>query len=141
MGNKMEYNIFTYGTLRVDEPNSKVLEFNSKFQETCISIDKYIMVTQTSKSFPFIFPLEFWPEMADKAVNIVGDLYNVNELGIKRCDKLEGHPTWYERTKIKVKNITGRLFEVEAYLLTKESFEQLNKDDIVILNGDWKHMD
>lgn len=141
MGNMMEYNLFTYGTLRVDEPNSKVLEYNSKFQETCISVDKYIMVTQTSKSFPFIFQLEFWPEMADKAVNIVGDLYNVNELGIKRCDKLEGHPTWYVRTKIEVKNITGRLFEVEAYILTQEGFEHLKKDDIVFLNGDWKHMD
>ena len=141
MGNKMEYKLFTYGTLRVDEPNSEILNSHSKFQETCISVNKYIMVTQTSKSFPFIFPLEFWPEMVDKAVNIVGDLYNVDELGIKRCDKLEGHPIWYKRTKIEVKNITGRLSEVEAYLLTKESFEQLNKDNIIILNGDWKHMD
>ena len=126
----MEYKLFTYGTLRVDEPNSEILNSHSKFQETCISVDKYIMVTQTSKSFPFIFPLEFWPEMVDKAVNIVGDLYNVDELGIKRCDKLEGHPTWYKRTKIEVKNITGRLFEVDSYLLTKEAFEQLNKDKI-----------
>ena len=141
MGNKMEYKLFTYGTLRVDEPNSEILNSHSKFQETCISVNKYIMVTQTSKSFPFIFPLEFWPEMVDKAVNIVGDLYNVDELGIKRCDKLEGHPIWYTRTQIEVKNITGRLSEVESYLLTKESFEKLNKDNIIILNGDWKHMD
>ena len=138
---KMEHKLFTYGTLRVDEPNSEIIKTHSKFQETCITVKKYIMVTQTSKSFPFIFPSEFWPEMADKAINIVGDVYDVDELGVKRCDKLEGHPTWYERTKIEVKNITGRLFEVEAYLLTKESFDYLNKDKILFLNGDWKHMD
>lgn len=137
----MNTKLFTYGTLRVDEPNSEIIKFHSKFQETCITIDKYIMISQTSKSFPFIFPTSFWPEMADKAVNVVGDVYNVDDKGVLRCDKLEGHPTWYERTKIKVKNITEREFEVEAYLLTKDSFDYLDKDRIVFLGGDWKHMD
>ncbi len=127
--------------MRVEEPNAEILKYHSKFQETCITTNKYIMVTQKSKSYPFIFPAEFWPEMEEKAVHVVGDVYLVDETGIQRCDKLEGHPTLYERTKIKVKNISGLLFDVEVYLLTKESFESLNKDKILILGGDWKHMD
>jgi gamma-glutamylcyclotransferase (GGCT)/AIG2-like uncharacterized protein YtfP len=136
----MNNKLFTYGTLRVDEPNAEILKHHSKFQETCITLDKYIMVTQKSKSYPFIFPAEFWPEMEEKAVHIVGDVYNVDNTGLQRCDKLEGHPTFYERTTIKVKNINGLLFDVEAYVLTKESFEYLNKDKIIILTGDWKHL-
>ena len=96
------------------------------------------MITQTRKSFPYIFPVSFWPEMSDRAVNIVGDLYNVSDTGVKRCDKLEDHPTWYERTTIKVKNISGEEFEVEAYILTKNSFDIVNRDKNIILNGDWK---
>ena len=135
---KMNNNLFTYGTLRVGEPNAEILKFHSKFQETCITVDKFIMVTQTYKSFPFIFPVSFWPEMASRAVNIVGDVYSVSDTGVKRCDKLEGHPDWYRRTTIPVKNITGQLMEVEAYILTQESFKSLNKDKIIILDGDWK---
>jgi gamma-glutamylcyclotransferase (GGCT)/AIG2-like uncharacterized protein YtfP len=136
----MNNKLFTYGTLRVDEPNAEILKFHSKFQETCTSLNKYIMVTQKSKSYPFVFPAEFWPEMEENSVHIVGDVYNIDDIGIKRCDKLEGHPTFYERTKIEVKNINGHIFEVEIYLLTKESFNDLNKDKIIILGGDWKHM-
>jgi gamma-glutamylcyclotransferase (GGCT)/AIG2-like uncharacterized protein YtfP len=132
--------LFTYGTLRVDEPNAEILKYHSKFQETCITINKYIMITQKSKSYPFIFPAEFWPEMEASAVHVVGDVYLVDKTCIQRCDKLEGHPTLYERTKIEVKNITGRLFEVEAYLLTKDSFDSLAKDKILFLGGDWKYM-
>lgn len=137
----MDYSLFTYGTLRVDEPNSEILKHNSKFHETCITVEKYIMITQNSKSFPFVFPISFWPEMADKAVNVVGDLYSVNKTGLGRCDKLEGHPTWYERTPIIVKNITGQIIQTEMYLLTKECFNEIDKSKILILKGDWKRMD
>ena len=136
----MNNKLFTYGTLRVDEPNAEILKHHSEFQETCITLDKYIMVTQKSKSYPFIFPAEFWPEMENNAVNIIGDVYNIDDTALQRCDKLEGHPIFYERTRIKVKNINGHLFDVDAYLLTKESFESLNKDKIIILTGDWKHL-
>jgi gamma-glutamylcyclotransferase (GGCT)/AIG2-like uncharacterized protein YtfP len=136
----MNNKLFTYGTLRVNEPNAEILKFHSKFQETCITLDKYIMVTQKSKSYPFIFPAEFWPEMENNAVNIIGDVYNIDDTALQRCDKLEGHPIFYERTTIKVKNINDLLFDVDAYLLTKESFESLNKDKIIILTGDWKHL-
>jgi gamma-glutamylcyclotransferase (GGCT)/AIG2-like uncharacterized protein YtfP len=137
----MDYSLFTYGTLRVDEPNSEILKHHSKFQETCITIEKYIMVTDNSKSFPFVFPFSFWPEMKFKAVNVVGDLYKVTKTGIGRCDKLEGHPTWYKRTPIIVKNITGEIIQTEMYILTKEAFDGLDKTRIIILDGDWKKMD
>jgi gamma-glutamylaminecyclotransferase len=137
----MDYSLFTYGTLRVDEPNSEILKHNSKFQETCITVEKYIMVTQNSKSFPFVFPISFWPEMEHKAVNVVGDLYSVNKTSIGRCDKLEGHPICYKRTPIIIKNITGQIIQTEMYLLTKEYFEELDKTRIIILGGDWKRMD
>lgn len=137
----MDYSLFTYGTLRVDEPNSEILKHHSKFQETCITLDKYIMVTQNSKSFPFVFPSSFWPEMEINAVNIVGDLYKVTKTGLGRCDKLEGHPTWYERTPVVVKNIRNEIIQTEMYILTKEAFDELDKTRIIVLDGDWKKLD
>lgn len=134
----MEHSLFTYGSLRVDEPNSEILKYHSKFQETCITLDKYIMVTQKSKSYPFVFPSNFWPDMEFNSVNIVGDLYKVTKTALDRCDKLEGHPTWYQRTTIAVKNITGEIIQTDMYLLTKEAFDELDKSRIIVLGGDWK---
>jgi gamma-glutamylcyclotransferase (GGCT)/AIG2-like uncharacterized protein YtfP len=135
----MNNKLFTYGTLRVDEPNTEILKYHSVFRETCITINKYLMITQRSKSFPFIFPSSFWPEMEKYALNIIGDVYDVDELGIARCDKLEGHPTWYNRSVISVKNSKGEISQVYGYLLTRDAFNELNKDKIIFLNGDWKN--
>jgi gamma-glutamylcyclotransferase (GGCT)/AIG2-like uncharacterized protein YtfP len=134
----MNNKLFTYGTLRVDEPNSVILNYHSDFHETCKTVNKYIMITQNSKSFPFIFPVDFWPEKDNYAVNIIGDVYNIDNIGIARCDKLEGHPIWYKRTTILVKNPKNDIYEVQAYLLTKEAFNELNKNKVVFLGGDWK---
>ena len=135
----MDYKLFTYGTLRVDEPNSDILKYNSIFKETCTTIDKFIMISQKSKSYPFIFPTSLWPEMEQYAVNIIGDVFNINNTGLARSDKLEGHPTFYKRTTISVMNVSNETYQVEAYLLTKESFDELNKNKIIILGGDWKN--
>ena len=79
--------------------------------------------------------------MEINAVNIVGDLYKVTKTGLGRCDKLEGHPTWYERTPIIVKNIRDEIIQTEMYILTKEAFDELDKTRIIVLDGDWKKLD
>lgn len=130
--------LFTYGTLRVNEPNAVILQTESQFIKTCTTVEKYIMLSQKSKSFPFIFPIEYMPSLADSAVHVVGDVYSVSDKGLHKCDALEGHPTWYERKEIQVQTNSGSLITVHAYLLTKSSVDELNMNRMVVLKGDWK---
>ena len=129
--------LFTYGTLRIDEANSELLNQYGTLQETCKTKEKYIMFTQEYLYFPFLIPASLWPQMAHHATYITGDLYDVNDEGIQRCDTMEGHPDWYCRTPICVQTSRGEQ-EVWAYLLTEEGFRS-ERDCIVILpSGDWK---
>lgn len=91
------------------------------------------MLTE-SGMFPYLVPAAAWPEQAVKATNIVGDLYSVSEKGIAAMDQLEGHPTWYKRTKIPLEDGT----EAWAYILTQEVFEKMRAYDLEIIEGgDW----
>lgn len=138
---KMATLLFTYGTLRVNEPNAYIIKDNSEYRQTCKTVNKYIMITQKSKSFPFVFPVDYYPELEEHAVYITGDLYSVNSEGLELCDRLEGHPTWYQRTKIEVKGENNQIQDVEAYLLTKECVKEINMGRMILLKGDWKRCD
>lgn len=134
----MNNKLFTYGTLRVDEPNSQILKYHCKVPETCKTVDKFILFTQSCKAFPFMIPVSFWPEMSNYATQIVGDVYTITNVGLARCDKLEGHPDWYERTVIQIETFSG-IQEAFAYILTKDAFEKEKEYDYHILEtGDWK---
>lgn len=58
---------------------------------------------------------------------VKGELYRVNENGLKQLDQFEGHPDFYVRKEIEVKEERGRdLYEFYKELLkrfnTKENF-------------------
>lgn len=58
---------------------------------------------------------------------VKGELYRVNENGLKQLDQFEGHPDFYVRKEIEVKEERGRdLYEIYKELLkrfnTKENF-------------------
>lgn len=133
----MNNKLFAYGTLRVNQPNSKIIKNHSIFQTSCTSVEKYIMITQKNKRYPLSIPVQFWPEMAHKATYIYGDVYAITDTGINYCDVLEEHPIFYVRTPIKVVNQNGKIIRVEAYILTKETFDTINKNNIIFVNGDW----
>jgi len=128
--------LFTYGTLRLYDYNYHYLEKYSKHLEMCKTKDKYIMISQQYQYFPFLITPEMWPEMAHHATPITGDLYEVTEEGIARCDQMEGHPDWYCRTPILVETSQG-VKEVYAYLLTKEALEIERVGATVLSGGDW----
>lgn len=130
--------LFTYGTLRRGESNSHILNTNSKYLKTVRTLNKFIMVTTEDAFFPYLILPEYWPEMQDKAVQVTGDIYSVNQAGITMCDELEGHPTWYIRTSIQTITNTAEVNTVQAYILTRESWDTMSKDNLIIINGDWK---
>lgn len=130
--------LFTYGTLRKDEGNHFLLESHSKFIENCVTMDKYILCTQSSLSFPYMIPAFYWPEMESYATQITGDVFYVTKKGITLCDQLEGHPDCYERQKVNV-IFQHQIVAIDCYVLTEASFQKLRKEDlVVIISGDWK---
>lgn len=95
------------------------------------------MFTQTSKSYPFLIPPEYWPEKAHLACRIKGDVFQITQTQQERCDTLEGHPDYYVRTPIAY-HISNAMFEVEAYILTEKTFKEMDKTRFVVLSkGDW----
>lgn len=129
--------LFTYGTLRVGQYNASLISDTGSYLETVKSVKLFIMVTNDVNSFPFLIDPEHWPEMRHMAVQIIGDIYTVNPKGISRCDHLEGHPTWYCRNTIDVINNKNVIYSAQAYILTKESFNDLARSSLNILKGDW----
>lgn len=105
-----------------------------------------MVVSRHSASFPYLIPVDYWPAAASKAIHITGDILQTTDVGLRRCDKLEGHPDWYCRTKIKTirgsdaeSSEGGQGTEVWAYILTRASFEEWDIDEYhIIESGDWK---
>lgn len=136
----MDTLLFTYGTLRVGENNAGLLEYHGKYEKTLITLDKYIMITTHGRGFPYLIDLADVPRtIAEKyATHVTGDVYSVTQKGIKLCDKLEGHPTWYTRRTIMVKDTEDELFEVQAYILNSKHAAECDFDAFIFLDGDWK---
>lgn len=128
--------LFVYGTLRLQEENNNLLTRHGSFLETCKTADPYIMITQQYTYFPFLIPPTLWPEESHHSTSITGDVYEVTEEGIWRCDQMEGHPDWYRRTRIRVQTSQGEQ-EVWAYLLTKDALIVERLGARVIPSGDW----
>lgn len=129
--------LFTYGTLRVRQPNHHLLKDATLLHQACRTVKKFIMFTQQSKSYPFLIPPEFWPEKAHLATHIVGDVFQITKSQQERCDQLEGHPEYYKRIPITF-HISNAMIESEVYILTESSFKQMDlKRFVVIESGDW----
>lgn len=136
----MEHLLFTYGTLRAGEPNNAILNGHQEFLGSATTVERYLMiVSHYSVAFPYLIPAGYWPEMGAKAAQITGDIFKITTQALRRCDKLEGHPEWYKRTTIRVVDSAGTEHEVQAYILTREAFEEYSRDSYDVIEcGDWK---
>ncbi|XP_076309943.1 gamma-glutamylaminecyclotransferase-like [Tachypleus tridentatus] len=88
--------VFVYGTLKNGEPN---------FQWLCNTdhgFAKYLGKAKTKKQWPLVIasrynvPYLLYCEEKGK-VNCFGEVYKVNDRMLQNLDKLENHPTYYER--------------------------------------------
>lgn len=137
----MDHAIFAYGTLRVGEPNNAILDGHHVAAALgCKTAERYLMVvSRRSAAFPYLIPVDYWPAAASKGVHITGDILQTTDVGLRRCDKLEGHPDWYCRTKIQTIRGSGEGGEAWAYILTRSAFEEWDVNEYhIIESGDWK---
>lgn len=108
--------VFVYGTLMQGYGNHRHLgpsEFLGKEQ-----------VKGKLYDLPYGFPA------ATKGRGIIhGECYNVDDKVLNRLDQLEGHPRFYERTKVR---LLGNGQAAEMYI-----FKQELRDAPQILDGKW----
>lgn len=89
----MEQNfLFVYGTLKEGYSNNHILDDSKKIGEA-ITKNKYAMYS--NGYFPYLVDNE-------ENINIKGELYEINERTLQRCDRLEGYPRFYDRKLIDV---------------------------------------
>ncbi|NPA62821.1 MAG: gamma-glutamylcyclotransferase [Methanococci archaeon] len=116
----MEY-VFVYGSLRKGFWNHEPYLKNSKFIGKGRTKEKYAMYADI---IPYVVENE-------KISHIVGEVYEVDEETLKRIDRLEGHPDYYERKKVKIILESGE--EIEAWL-----YFYPEPYGILVKSGDYK---
>jgi gamma-glutamylcyclotransferase (GGCT)/AIG2-like uncharacterized protein YtfP len=119
MSQRKQHLIFTYGTLMRDEINHGLL-----------ATARFVAEARTEPCFE-LFDLGHFPAMSAGGETVVrGEVYAVDEQTLVRLDRLEGHPTLYQRTPIRLAD--GK--EVQTYLMD-DARMRLRP---VIASGDWR---
>lgn len=113
-----EHLVFVYGSLRRGEYNHRLLA-GARFVEEARTPPRFELVDLGS-----------YPALIEGgAMAVVGEVYAVNEPMLRRLDRLEGHPEYYQRRRIRL--ASGR--EVEAYLMDAAAVAHRPR----VASGDW----
>lgn len=98
--------VFVYGTLMSGFGNNRLLS-SSEIVDKATTEDEYVLV---ANSIPFLL------EESGKSY-VTGEVYKVSETTLSNLDKLEGHPSWYERKVINVITEQGDKLKAWAYFM------------------------
>ncbi len=111
--------LFTYGTLLSGESNHNLLERA-----------RFVREATTAASYR-LYDLGGYPGLVGEGdLSVIGEVYDVDAYGLARLDTLEGHPHYYRRNSIFLRDGTV----VEAYLL--EPIQAKGRP--VIESGSWR---
>jgi gamma-glutamylaminecyclotransferase len=88
----MPIRVFVYGSLKKGLGNHRLLE-QSKFLGRCYIEGRFKLLNLGG--FPGLVKKDDLPVM-----KVVGEVYQINEDTLRSLDWLEGHPRFYERSKV-----------------------------------------
>jgi gamma-glutamylcyclotransferase (GGCT)/AIG2-like uncharacterized protein YtfP len=131
--------LFVYGSLRRGFPNHFLLE-KSIYMGTYSTVDKYYMIGQVSKSFPYVVAeAEF---EGQPSTHIIGELYDIDADVLKDLDDLEGHPDFYTRRLVRATDELGNnIYSAYVYILENpeiiRGLKNNNRFELVP-SGDWR---
>jgi gamma-glutamylcyclotransferase (GGCT)/AIG2-like uncharacterized protein YtfP len=102
--------LLVYGTLQQGYWNNRLLH-GAKFLGPALTEKKYVLFNcGFPKAVPFSVNEEKYP-----LLQVRGEVYEVEEDHVKMCDRLEGHPSWYHRSPIQAKMMSGEKVDVNIY--------------------------
>ena len=111
--------LFVYGTLKCGYSNHALLA-SAHFVGEAATIEEYGFYLGTDKYAPNEPEIPFLlanPKTGDAAVQVRGELWEVDSITLTQLDELEGHPDWYQRKKITVSHVSGKSVSAFTYLL------------------------
>lgn len=115
--------VFVYGTLRIGHGNHARL-LGREPLATIIAELPYRMVSLGG--FPGLIP------SPDKAHQITGEIYNVDEREFRALDMLEGYPTFYNRIQFPLHDYG---IDGQAWVYVLDERDGTGNADVV--SGDW----
>lgn len=111
--------VFVYGTLRRGCSNNDSYMTGAEWLGTFKTIKPYALYVG---DYPYV--------AADEAVSpIVGEVWLVDDEGLKRLDGLEQHPDWYRREEVLVKDDGGRTLTAWLYFYPRPEGELIPSGD------------
>ena len=122
-----QYNtVFVYGSLLSGLGNHTLLERHRAINRG----------SATLKGEYEMLDLGSFPALVDSKnqSTIKGELYTVGPQGLKALDQLEGHPTFYKRTRVAVQNEDGHTVLCQTYILATKPQRRSGK----VVSGDWR---
>lgn len=131
--------LFVYGSLRRGFPNHFFLE-KSIYMGTYSTVDKYHMIGQVSKSFPYVVVAETEFDNTNPT-HIIGELYEIDADVLQDLDALEGHPDFYTRRTVLVSDESGEhTYSAYMYILENPGIISGLKNNgrfELVPSGDW----
>jgi gamma-glutamylaminecyclotransferase len=119
MSRRKQHLVFTYGTLLRGEVNHDLL-----------AQARFVAEARTEPYYD-LFDLGPFPAMSTGGETaVLGEIYAVDEATLARLDRLEGHPSFYQRTQIRLEG--GQ--EVDTYLMDRARM----RGRAPIASGDWR---
>lgn len=103
--------VFVYGTLKIDEPNHRLIEDDAEYVDT-MRLHGFSLVD-----------LGPFPAVVEGGHYVVGQLFMVNEQALRTMDHLEGHPDFYHR--IWVDETPSRMMETNGFWMYVMDPEQV----------------
>ncbi len=118
MSRRKQHLVFVYGTLLQGEVNHDLL-----------ATARFVAEARTEPCFE-LFDLGPFPAMnAGGQTAVLGEVYAVDDATLARLDRLEGHPSFYQRMQIRLDG--GQ--EVQTYLMDRARMH----GRVLIPSGDW----
>ena len=124
-GMKLTNLVFVYGTLKKGFGNHRLLA-KAKFIAPAFIMDGKML------------NLGAFPAVIAGDMDIEGEIYSVDKDTLASLDRLEGHPTFYERKQVEAYLDDERMpAEAWCYFLSKDSQAHYEKLCPVIAEGIW----
>lgn len=104
--------VFVYGSLKMGFGNHGVLQYSGAepVAEGMTLHDGFSM--ESLGGFPGVY--------ADGDMAIWGEVYEVTDEGLAACDRLEGHPRFYQRHEVEIVTDEGDIVTAWMYILPSE---------------------
>ena len=104
--------LMVYGTLKQGYGNHYIVE-DGRFLGKATTLKPYLL---WHSGFPIAtHSTQIASEIGQEMLPVMGEVYEVSDSQLRRCDSLEGHPNWYKRIPVQAKLDSGEIVEPYIY--------------------------